>query len=59
LISLLKVSKFFFISFPNGKLDRAINDKMPENSSSWWKVVDPGVVVLGSKRKQCSPVRRP
>jgi hypothetical protein len=57
--SLLKVSKVFCVFF---LIDEPRENKIankPEKSSACTNLVPPGVVVLGSKRNMCFPVRRP
>ena len=46
-----------FLSQPNVGLIRKANT--PEKFSDWVRVVDPGSVLLGSKRNECSPTKRP
>ena len=57
--SLLKVSNFFCVFFlMEESLEKKIANS-PEKSSDCTNVVPPGVVVLGSKRNECFPIRRP
>ena len=57
--SLLRLANLscVFLSQPNVGLIRKAS--APENSSDWVRVVDPGSVLLGSKRNECSPTKRP
>ena len=55
--SLLNFSKFFDVFAPELKNGLINQDRIPVNSSESTKVVDPEVVLLGSKRKVCSPTK--